>query len=58
MNKKLSLACGILSIVGLGASIFVCTVEQSAENFLLAAIFFVAGVYFIYQYKGERRKEK
>ncbi len=55
MNKKMQLALSILSTVGLAASIYVCAVENEVSDYVLAAIFFIAAVYFMYQYRGGSR---
>ena len=57
MNKNVLLALAILSIVCFGGSIFVCTVEQTAFNFILAAFFFCAALYFVYQYRLTKKRE-
>lgn len=51
MSKKMLLALAILSIVCLGGAIFVCVVEQSVSNFILAAALFFAAVFFVFQYR-------
>ena len=51
MSKKMLLALAILSIVCLGGAIFVCVVEQSVSNFILASALFFAAVFFVYQYR-------
>ena len=51
MSKKVLLSLAILSIVCLGGAIFVCVVEQSVSNFILAAALFFAAVFFVFQYR-------
>ena len=51
MSKSVLLALAIISIVCLGGAIFVCVVEQSVSNFILAAALFFAAVFFVYQYR-------
>ncbi len=51
MGKKGSLALGILSVLCLAGSVYVCVVETIAENFVLALIFLGAALYFFFHYK-------
>lgn len=52
------LTLAILSIVCLGGAIFVCVVEQSVSNYILAAALFFAALFFTYQYRISKKKEQ
>ncbi|MCQ2335922.1 MAG: hypothetical protein MJ010_01920 [Paludibacteraceae bacterium] len=54
MNKKMQLALAILSIIGLAASIYVCTIEKEVSDYVLGAIFFIAAVFFINSYRRNK----
>lgn len=54
MNKKMQLALGILSIIGLAASIYVCIIENEVSDYVPALLFFIAAVFFINNYKRNK----
>lgn len=58
MGKRGSLALGILSVLCLAGSIYVCVIETIAENFVLALIFLGAALYFLFHYRNLVRLEK
>lgn len=52
------MALGILSVLCLSGSIYVCVVETITENFVLALIFLGAALYFLFHYRNLVRLEK
>lgn len=52
------MALGILSVLCLAGSIYVCVIETIAENFVLALIFLGAALYFLFHYRNLVRLEK